>query len=436
MTTQNPFVPDSGVSKPGIIGARWWNKSVQEGHAQVGRRAAMTTALWVGGGVLALGALTVWAASKSSSSSGDEQEAWRSSLALQRDYGWSFGAVSETVAFDVAYTQTYAREALVLLEADLRPSNPLHTSLYVPSLFQSPEALPRLTLEGETDRVKPLAEALRPIRTPDMIKMERVGRAYAALVTKSASRLATVVDLPGPLAVAFAAGAAELLDPVFLFDNWPHPRGVVAAHTTLAAAVYHQPQFKAAWTKRASDAPPLFVLDRARLSPYTDDVAQFDNRYMAKLPESLAAVKAAAAIYVVGPTTTDLPELADLSSTFTSWSKVRALSTQTFVDSSATGADGQPTEVALFGGSAQHGSFHRRYPEADPTLGPLDVIPQNQAAEAWKPKAAAPQPQALLDAPGVGYCPVIIVSGGGGVVGSRFNRSGTWNRTSYTSGGG
>ena len=435
-TPANPFVPDSFVRKPGIIGARWWNKAVQEGQAGIGRRAAMTTALWVGGGVLALGAVTVWAASKSPSSSSytDEKEQWKSSLEVQRDYGWNFGAVSETVAFDVAYTEVYARTALATLEQDLAPTNPEHKSLYVPSLFQSPEALPRLTIEGETNRVKPLAEALHPINTPDMGQYERMGRAYAELIIASKARLVSIVDLPGHLAVAFAAGAAERLDPVFIFDNWPHPRGVVKSHTTLAAAVYHQPHFRERAAQRLKDAPALFVLDRGRLASYTDDVAQFDNRYMAKLPSSLGAA-AAAAIYVVDSATTDLPELADLGEIFRGWPLVRALALQSFVDTNATKKDGTPTNEYLFGGSAQHASFHRRYPKADPSLTVLDEIPQNKSAEAYKPTTTAKTPQPFLDSPGIGYVPVVILATGA-VIGSRFNRSGTWNRTAYNSGGG
>src|SRR5689334_23419108 len=51
-------------------------------------------------------------------------------------------------------------------------------------------------------------------------------------------------------------------------DNWPHPKGVVPAHQTLAAAAYFQPLF----AKRAGvGSPPMLVLDRRRLAAYTDD---------------------------------------------------------------------------------------------------------------------------------------------------------------------
>ena len=55
----------------------------------------------------------------------------------------------------------------------------------------------------------------------------RRGKALASLFKGNAAAAMVVVDLAGPEAVAFAAGAASAFDPVFAFDNWPHPRGVV-----------------------------------------------------------------------------------------------------------------------------------------------------------------------------------------------------------------
>lgn len=328
MSTNNPFVADTGVSKPGIIGARWWNAALQETTVYP-RRSMLSTGLWVGGG-LAVGALWLWSwTGDSDDEEGTEQ--WKTSLEIQRDYGWNFGAVSETVAFDTLYTQTYAREALATLEKDLAPTNPGHKTMYVPTLFQSPEALPRKAPpESESAKVKPLAEALRPIRTPEMDAMEKVGLAYAQLVSESAKPWATLVDLPGPLAVAFAAGAAAVLDPIFLFDNWPHPKGVVPSHLALAAATFYQPVFREKAKLRDSFAPALFVIDRTRLSAYSDDVGQFDNRYLAKLPSALLTHTFAPALVYVVQTDADLPESVDLNSAFVSEGKVRALATSAF----------------------------------------------------------------------------------------------------------
>jgi hypothetical protein len=84
--------------------------------------------------------------------------------------------------------------------------------------------------------------------------------------------------------VALAAALAPCFDPVFLLDNWPHPAGVVPSHLTLGAALYYLPAFERARASRPAVAPPVFVVDRLRLTPYTDDGSRFDNRYWAGLP--------------------------------------------------------------------------------------------------------------------------------------------------------
>jgi len=66
----------------------------------------------------------------------------------------------------------------------------------------------------------------------------RAGKALASLFAGVPPHTMVIVDLPGPEAMAFAAGMAELFDPCFTFENWPHPRGVVPAHLTLAAAAF------------------------------------------------------------------------------------------------------------------------------------------------------------------------------------------------------
>jgi hypothetical protein len=429
MTMQNPFAPDTGIQKPGIIGARWWNHRLDEGANLHGRRAALIAALVVGSGVAVLGGLAIVGAAVSS---GDDAKAeWKSSLEVQRDYGWNFGAPSETVAFDLAFTQAYAREALKTLEKDLAPTNPAHQAFYVPSLFQSPEALPRLTMEGQTERIQPLAEALRPIRTPEMLRVFAVGQSYAELVTALPKRVMTVVDLDGPAAVAFAAGAADRLDPVFLFDNWPHPKGVVPAHLTLAAATYHQPTFQKAAASRSKSAPPLFVLDRARLRSYTDDATQFDNRYLAKLPGSLGPLGAELLFLVVGNQTSDLPVSLDLATGLRALGDPRVLAADAFRAGPGGGA-------FLFGGSPElHATFASRYGMRGSSL---PSVRDNDLAERYEMPDRGPSVLPTGEAPGIGYVPVVVALGTGLVVGSRFNRSGSWNRAysddGYSSSGG
>jgi hypothetical protein len=133
---------------------------------------------------------------------------------------------------------------------------------------------------------------------------------------------ALVLDLEGPTSVAVAAALAKGFEPVFTFDNWPHPLGVVPSHLTLASAVYYRPAFLGARTTRPKDAPAAFVLDRNRLAHYTDDGGQFDNRYVAKLPtaENLRSLGVHHLLYVT-PDKKELRELDDLNDDFVAFGK-------------------------------------------------------------------------------------------------------------------
>src|SRR5262249_14807132 len=94
--------------------------------------------------------------------------------------------------------------------------------------------------------------------------------------------LLRVVDLPGECSVAFAAGLLPAADPVFAFENWPHPLGVVPAHLALAAALYYQPMF--ARRPVPDRRVPAIVLDRNRLALLDPAAGRFNNRYVARLP--------------------------------------------------------------------------------------------------------------------------------------------------------
>ena len=76
---------------------------------------------------------------------------------------------------------------------------------------------------------------------------------------------------------------------------------MVRAQETLSAAAYYQPLFAEARRKVGADEvrPAMFVLDRRRLTAYTDDATQFDNRYVAKLPLSAAEMRALGADHVL-----------------------------------------------------------------------------------------------------------------------------------------
>ena len=184
-------------------------------------------------------------------------------------------------------------------------------------------------------------------------------RAFADLFDprhhKDLNGIAVIVDLLGPESVAFAAGCAGTLDPVILFDNWPHPRGVVLSHLTLAACAYYQPLFakaRAALLAAKTSAPPIFLLDRARLTSYSDDSKQFDNRYVARVPSvsQLSKLGISRTLYVT-PTDADL-ELDDLNDDFVytarQGAQLRAVAATSFAShAAATPTLGIPQNTSL-----------------------------------------------------------------------------------------
>lgn len=114
------------------------------------------------------------------------------------------------------------------------------------------------------------------------------GKELAELLraTGSGPEVAVILDLPGPTAIAAAAGMARHFEPVITIDNLPHPAGVVPAAQALGALVYWRPTFVAARADRAPTAAPVFVLEGARLAPYRNEPDRFDNRSRARLPDA------------------------------------------------------------------------------------------------------------------------------------------------------
>lgn len=445
--SENPFVRDEWLDKPGIVGARWWNQSLREASKLETRRKMLLLA-----GVGSFAVASIVLAEKSESDDIETQEQMRRALDLQRDYGWNFGASNESLVYDGMTTSSYSRSSLARLVDELAPERTELRPYYVNTLFQSPEALPAkpLPLEEGQSATKPIADALRPIFTTQMGEVYKVGRNLASLLTTgSAAPVALVIDMDGPNAVAFAAGVAEAFDPVFLFDNWPHPRGVVPAHKTLAAAVYYQPRFASTKPSRAPQWP-AFVLDRARLAPYVDDARQFDNRWWAKLPSAsaLAALKVAHVLYVVEQSS-HLPELGDLNDAFVALNgsnlDVRAVASAAFVPPTTASAATANRDYLYGGTDASDAGFFSQYPWKAPPLppGPPSITAEMHAS-AYHP---APRSNKYawagitdLDATGkpkIGLVPVVIAAGTGVLLGAKLaGRNGSWGRSGGSSGWG
>jgi hypothetical protein len=345
----------------------------------------------------------------------------RAALDMQKEFGWSFGATGEPLVFDGQSSQPFDRTALARMPTDFAPIDPRYAAFFVPTLFQASTAMPKTTLKEDAP-FTPLSEALVPVFTPAMEIAFGRGAAFASLMDEHAKDLAVIVDLPGPIAVAFAAGAASVLEPIFTFDNWPHPRGVVPAHVTLAAAAYYQPLFARMRGSRAVDrARPMFVLDRQRLAPYTDDAAQFDNRHVARVPtaRALGALGVKDVLYVT-PTAIDKKELDDLVDDFLALSAAKM--SMHVMPATAFG-DAPPYPYG--GQEATHRRFWHDWAQPESELTSNDVQPLVPTPRATSFSAGA-RPT------GFGMVPVAVAAGV--VLGARLSRSGSWNRGSGSTG--
>jgi hypothetical protein len=316
------FVRRQQVDSDDAYGARWWNESFAAFRRQDrGRRSFL--GLWVGGGVA-----TIWTASlfaKSCHEDGVERSF--EALELQRKEGWNVGyrdrRLTLTGAVDLDASQSAGWQGLEQGLAHLLDPGDRLRPYQVPTLFQ---ALAEPSSDG-------LRAELRPTHTPEMDQAFTRGQALLALTRQADAPgdLAVICDLPGPLSVAVAAALAPRFAPVFTFDNWPHPLGVVPSHLTLAACLYYLPILGDAARARPSPAPPLFVLDANRLAPYRDASDQFDNRYVAPLPsaDALRGLGVRRILYV-RPDEDSLTELDDLNADFVQFGaaglEVRAVS--------------------------------------------------------------------------------------------------------------
>jgi hypothetical protein len=373
---------DAAIDEPGLVGARWWQDSVVD---PVGRRNVILTLLAVGTGVGMTGlAIEECAPTRTSR---------YSSLDLQRKYGWSFGASTESLVFNGQATEPFDPSRLGRMLADLAPRAAAHRPFYVQTLFESPNAQYTAVSDAEATPVPPLTTALRPIFTSGMRDAFRWGQTAAdALAAVPGGAL--VIDLDGQDSVAFAAGACERFDPVFLFDNWPHPRGVVPVHLTLAAAAYYQPLFAKVAQSAPRDVPAMFVLDRKRLTDYTDNATQFDNRWVARMPgvRALRSMGVQRLLYIAPSWETR--ELDDLN--------------DDFVTDHAAGIAITVIDVSAI----------------DPAKLQADYVPLARRTQFSSGIAGGGRPTPA----DFGSVPVVVSFVGGTLLGVAWNRSGTWNR--------
>jgi hypothetical protein len=267
------------ITRDDLLAARWWHETMTGAStSSPDRRTALKILLGLGGVVgaglvLRIGCHAIF----------DEPAVSMDALELQRKEGWAVGAqgrpllIPDAQSSDAAGSAAWASD-LPSLGKDLAPAEAKLDPFYVSTLFD---------VLGNP-RGTGLSAILRPMHSVAMDVANHAAAALATLFGKDDDRKITalILDMPGPLAVAAAAGLARVFVPVFLFDNWPHPLGVVPSHEALAAAIFHRPDFVAARSERAAPVAPAFVLDNQRLSPYRDESDRFDNRYLARMPSA------------------------------------------------------------------------------------------------------------------------------------------------------
>jgi len=205
----------------------------------------------------------------------------------------------------------------------------------------------------------------------------------------------------------------------------------------------------------------MFVLDRRRLSTYTDDANEFDNRYVAKLPTSAAAMRAldvTHVLYVVPKRSDALRELDDLNDELVLYAAggldVKALSIDMFdadtkspPDPVSTSSESDKLLAAsnvYYGGSrGSHHAFFLDYPWAKPTHA-ATLHPASNPGKSFVPHArttpySSGNPSgAIASKPrpvSFATVPVVIAVGTGVILGARYQRNGSWNRSSGGFGG-
>ncbi len=247
----------------------------------------------------------------------DEPEVAEDSLELQKKEGWNIGSTGKALVFPAAVSPTdsvgkaWSAFDPNYLISIYQPRDAKWQPFFSPTLLQS---LSQVSLNKE----------IKLIRTGEMIEAYQRAEGLRSLLAsgKNTNQTLIISDLPGPASIAVGAAMADVATLVPVFDNWPHPLGVVRSHETLSAMGYYANEIEEKRKKLPENAPALLLLDSNRLSPYSDQDNQFDNRYLAKLPpaEQLKQRGILQVIYLAKDQT-QAAELDDINEDFVEWQK-------------------------------------------------------------------------------------------------------------------
>jgi len=308
----------------------------------ISRRSVGKGLAW--GAVLAMAGVTVYQLAGDSDS-----EVSADSFDLQKKEGWNVGSTDKFLSFDGSSLTDSRGKNLTgydpnYLISVYQPRDSRWQPFFVPTLIQS---LSQQSLSGQ----------MRPVFNAQMRETYDRGAALRNLIaqTQNPSQTLIICDLPGTQSIALGAAMADTAQLVPVFDNWPHPLGVVRSHETLGAMAYYAGEIDEKRSKLKENAPAILLLDSNRLASYSDQDTQFDNRYLAKLPpaDQLKQRGVQQVIYLVKDEN-QKEELDDINDDLVEWQKqginVRMLRLSEFkpVD--------EPTQAAVTGTTAVAGT--------------------------------------------------------------------------------
>ncbi|HKX27415.1 MAG TPA: hypothetical protein VJ302_06965 [Blastocatellia bacterium] len=422
------------------------------GH--ISRRSLGKGMVWAA--VLGMAGVTVY---KFSTAGG--KEVAQDSLDLQKEAGWNVGSTDKNLVFTEGLTAADSRQKTWsgydpnYLISIYQPRSAQWQPFFVPTLLQS---LSQPSLSSQ----------VQPMNTAAMREAYRRAQGLENLLSQAgnANQTLLIADLPGPESVAVGAALSDVAQVVPIFDNWPHPLGVVHSHETLAAMVYYAHEIEEQKAKLKDQAPAVILLDSNRLAPYSDQDSQFDNRYLAKLPptDQLKQRGIQRVIYVVG-NESQREELDDINDDLVEYEKngiqVQMLRLSEFkpynqpVDAAqvARGSAVPPTVNYYYGGSPfTHWWFYNHYYYSPPREivivrdGYRTNIPRPNSPPPYQPPTYRPVSRptifsssrvgATSGTTGVGKArpsgfgrTSVRRSNDGQVVGTRFGRSGSFGRS-------
>src|SRR5499426_2754822 len=292
----------SGSNKHGGQMTEWFTKDFS-------RRSLGKGLAW--GAVLAMAGVTVYQLA------GDnDSEVSADSLDLQKKEGWNVGSTDKFLSFDGSSVADSRGRNLTgydpnYLISVYQPRDPRWQPFFVPTLIQS---LSQQSLNGQ----------MRPVFNPQMRETYERAEALRNLISQTPNPAQTLIisDLPGTQSIALGAAMADTATLVPVFDNWPHPLGVVRSHETLGAMAYYAGEIDEKRSKLKENAPAILLLDSNRLTAYSDQDTQFDNRYLAKLPpaDQLKQRGVQQVIYLVKDES-QKEELDDINDDLVDWQK-------------------------------------------------------------------------------------------------------------------